>query len=82
MRSMVTDEGPSLDDLNRFGSDEGYCPECGNEIWDQAQACPSCGTYLAGHTSSRPPIEADWRRRWIVLVAIIAMLAFLFVVLL
>ena len=31
------DEGPSLDDLRRFGSEAdttGYCPECGAEVYD------------------------------------------------
>ena len=71
------DEGPSIDDLNRFGSDEAHCPECGEEIYDQAEFCPKCNAYLAGNTSSRPPIESDFRGRWFVLIAIIVLIAFI-----
>ena len=72
----MTDEGPSLDDLNRFGGDTAYCPECGEEIWDQAEFCPRCRAFLAGHTSSRPPEASAIQRRIIIAIAIIALAAF------
>ncbi len=75
----MQDEGPSLEDLNRFGSDEAHCPDCGEEIYDQAEFCPKCRAYLAGNTSSRPPIESEFRGRWIVLVAIIVLIAFILI---
>ncbi len=73
------DEGPNEDDLNRFGDDTAYCPECGGEIWDQAEFCPECGSYLAGRTSSRPPLEREFRSKWIVLIAIIVLIAFILI---
>ena len=75
----MPDEGPSPEDLNRFGGDTAHCPECGEEIWDQAEFCPACRTHLGGHTSSRSPEVHDFRRRTMVVVAIIALIAFLLV---
>jgi hypothetical protein len=72
----MIDEDPSPDDIERFAGDTAYCPACGAEVWDQTPVCPECGQTIAGDTLSRPPIE-DWlRRRWFVLVAIIALIAF------
>jgi len=36
-------EGPSEEDLERFSrEDTGYCPECGEEVWDDAPQCKAC----------------------------------------
>lgn len=75
----MIDEGPSIDDLNRFGSDEAYCPECGEEIYDQAEFCPKCHAYLAGNTSSRSPVELEFRGKWFILIAIIVLIAFILI---
>ena len=72
----MIDEGPSIDDLNRFGSDEAHCPECGEEIYDQAEYCPKCHAYLAGNTSSRSPVEREFRGKWYILIAIILLIVF------
>ena len=74
---MPDDEGPSPDDLARFGSDTAFCPECGDEVWDQAEFCPSCGAHVGGDTLTRPPAETWLRRRWLILVALLALAAFL-----
>jgi uncharacterized membrane protein YvbJ len=73
----MIDEDPSPQDLDRFGHDTAYCPACGGEIWDQAEFCPSCGDQVGGRTSSRPPLESWLRRRWLILVAIGALVALL-----
>ncbi|MBL9118366.1 MAG: hypothetical protein JNL80_00450 [Phycisphaerae bacterium] len=57
----VRDEGPSDDDLRRFGSEVAYCPDCGAEVWDQADVCPTCFAYLGGDTSRR---RGQRHRRW------------------
>lgn len=75
----MTDEGPSLDDLNRFGGDTAYCPECGEEIWDQAEFCPKCRAHLGGRTSSHPPEVSHFNRLFYIAVAIIALIAFVLV---
>jgi len=67
----MLDEGPSAEDLTRFGDDEfGYCPECGDEVWDDVTACPSCGEWIEGRVQSRKPHELQARRRMIALIAI------------
>jgi hypothetical protein len=73
----MADEGPSPEDLDRFDRDHAYCPECGAEIWDQAELCPSCGCCVGGRTLGRPPIERWLRNRWLILVAFLAAAAFL-----
>lgn len=76
----MIDEGPSLDDLNRFGSDEAFCPECGAEIYDQAEFCPHCKSPIGGNTLRRHPEAHAFQKRWIMLIAIIVLLAFLLMV--
>ena len=68
------DEGPSADDLARFGGDTAYCPNCGEEMWDLADRCPNCGEAVS--TSARPPAAAWFRQRTIILIALIVLLAF------
>lgn len=77
---VVIDEGPSPEDLRRFSRETGYCPECGAEIWDQAEVCPGCGGYVGGETTSRPPLERWWRRRWLILIVTAVLLGFLLLV--
>ena len=72
----MIDEDPSPEDIERFSGETGFCPDCGEEVWDQAGQCPSCGAFLAGQTATRHPVEGGLRRRWMVLVAVIALLAF------
>lgn len=72
----MVDEGPSADDLDRFSDELAFCPDCGSRIWDQAEICPVCGSLVGGRTTGRPPVDGWLRRRWLVLVAIIALIAF------
>ena len=72
----MNDEGPSPEDLDRFSGDTAHCPDCGAEIWDQAEFCPECGNHVGGETLSRPPLERWMRHRWLMLVALLALLAF------
>ena len=39
-------EGPSAEDLDRFGSELNICPNCHQTIYDQSEICPECGWYL------------------------------------
>ena len=77
----MRDEDPSPQDIDRFGGETAYCPDCGAEIWDQAERCPACGNLVGGRTRSREPVEAWLRGRWLALVAILALLAFLIAIL-
>lgn len=43
-------EGPSAEDLDRFGDELIPCPSCGRSLYDQAEVCPHCGELI-----ERPP---------------------------
>jgi len=76
---MLHDEGPSQEDIERFsGVETGYCPSCGEEIWDDAEQCPSCNIWLQGGTSHREPVVNEFRKRSTVVVVIIILMAFLY----
>jgi uncharacterized membrane protein YvbJ len=73
----VIDEGPSPEDLERFGDDAtGYCPACGEEIWDDVEQCPKCHAYIGG-ASSRRPDEAAARRKIYAIIAVVTIIGFL-----
>lgn len=75
----MIDENPSPEDIERFDREIAYCPDCGAEIWDQADVCPKCFAYLGGHTSSREPIQRWVHHRTILLIifGLLALFAFL-----
>jgi hypothetical protein len=52
------DEGPSADDLARFGHETAYCPHCGAEVWDDAQQCPSCQQWMEQPAAINPRTRA------------------------
>ena len=63
---LKRDEGPSLEDLRRFGSEAdttAYCPECGAEVYDDADACPKCFTWITGRTLRKPPEDLAMQKR-------------------
>lgn len=41
-------------DRARFESETAFCPECGAEIYDAADVCPKCFTWIDGETTRRP----------------------------
>jgi predicted RNA-binding Zn-ribbon protein involved in translation (DUF1610 family) len=74
-------EGPGPEDLERFGGDSAWCPECGEEVWDHADRCPACGNDIGGRTASRRPVESWFRQRWMVAAALAALAAMLLLLL-
>ncbi len=66
-------DGPSAADLERFGDEAKTCPECGIEVYDQIELCPHCGYAFEE--------SAGTGGRWIAVVAIVVVIAFLVVVL-
>ncbi len=79
---MLQDEGPSAEDLERFGDDgsqTGFCPECGDEVWDATPSCPSCGAWIEGQVRRRPPEAEAFHRRAMWLGVVIVLIAFVFV---
>lgn len=70
-------EGPSAEDLDRFGGETRTCPHCASEVWDQAVRCHVCGEEI-----DRPPHDATpplpmWA--WIALFFILAAFLLVFV---
>jgi hypothetical protein len=72
----MIDEGPSSEDIDRFDRETAYCPDCGAEMWDQADVCPKCFAFVGGVTSSKQPIERWFQRRLMVAVIIALLIAF------
>ncbi|MEM7622055.1 MAG: hypothetical protein AAF235_02510 [Planctomycetota bacterium] len=48
-------EGPSPDDLERFGDELDACPSCGRDIYDQVEMCPFCGSAIERTPSKSAP---------------------------
>ena len=49
-------------------ADTAYCPECGAEIYDAADVCPKCFSWIDGDTLRRNPRRERARQRWTTLV--------------
>ncbi len=47
-------EGPSSEDLERFGDEFRTCPECGSLVYDQAEVCQACGHVFGGDERGVP----------------------------
>jgi hypothetical protein len=65
----VPDEGPSDDDLRRFGEVTVTCKHCGTELYDDAAICYTCGRSILGDEAKGLPTWA-----WMVAVVLIATL--------
>ena len=72
----MIDDDPLEEDIDRLDHDEAYCPECGAEVWDLAEVCPNCHEHISGRTLSRPLIQQEWRRKWIILIVLAVLIAF------
>lgn len=58
-------DGPSAEDLDRFGDEFRTCPNCGRQIYDQAEICPHCGQAI---------IDSPAGARWWVILAVVLVL--------
>lgn len=70
-------EGPSREDLARFGRDQVQCPHCGREVHADAAACPRCNRWL---DDDGPPAEAAalrGRAKLLLVGTLVAMLLWL-----
>lgn len=54
-------EGPSLDDLERFGDPFVTCPECGSLVADEAELCQACGHVMGD------PVDGKSFPLWVIL---------------
>lgn len=69
------DDGPSDEDLERFGGETALCPRCGAEVWDEAPQCPECGEWIGGATTRHSPTQSWWSQRWIVVMIVVLIVA-------
>ncbi|MFZ4466713.1 MAG: hypothetical protein ACOYO7_06605 [Phycisphaerales bacterium] len=73
------DEGPSDEDLDRFGEDspvaDARCPDCGAAVWSEADVCPKCYAFLDGDAPR--PTRGFFARRWRTLVVVLLIVAML-----
>jgi hypothetical protein len=67
------DEGPSIEDIERFSHGTGHCPDCGRECADDADVCPGCFAYLGGDTRAAPAVRREWSRRTAILIVIVVL---------
>jgi hypothetical protein len=78
-RRADPDEGPSDDDLDRFGEDspvaDARCPDCAAAVWSEADVCPRCYAFLGG--DAHRPARGLFARRWRTLVVVTMILAML-----
>ncbi len=79
-RRKDPDEGPSPDDLDRFGDDaprtaaDAICPDCGAPVWSEADVCPKCFSYLGGE-AVRARRRGYFAKHWKLLVVILLLVA-------
>jgi|GEM_PF-1052823 len=59
-------EGPSADDLDRFGSEFITCPNCHAEIYDQAPQCPHCR-----HSIGTPVGMRRWKGTLLIVILLV-----------
>jgi len=62
-------EGPSADDLDRFGDEAITCWNCGAQYYDELTSCPRCGAPVTKPGSKMPT--------WAVVLAALGFLGFL-----
>jgi hypothetical protein len=71
---MAYDDDDS-DDPERDGDDDDtaellHCPDCGEEVYEEAEQCPHCGEYITHSTS---PLSG--RSIWFVVLGVIGIVA-------
>ena len=66
------DDGPSEEDIERFGGVTQACPECGTELFDDVTVCWNCGHVLSSVRSRGLPT-------WATIVVVLVVIAILIV---
>ena len=68
------DEDPSEEDQERFGDDRvstGYCPDCGGQVFDDAEVCPKCFAFISGQVKAqRPRRKGLFHEQWMVVLIV------------
>lgn len=66
------DEGPTPEDIAHFDSATRTCPACKEEVYDDAEVCWKCGHAMSAAEDTKSPV-------WIIVTAVIALGALLFI---
>ncbi|MBC03254.1 MAG: hypothetical protein CMJ34_08110 [Phycisphaerae bacterium] len=77
----MIDDDPTDEDVDRFSSQTGYCPDCGGEVWDEAWQCPHCGAVVEDRIRRErhaDPVSRHLSSRTIVLLVVILVVILLF----
>ena len=64
------DEGPSDDDIERFGDVTRTCPECRKQVFDDAAVCYHCG-----HAFEEPE-GGRGRGKWVMITIVVLIVVF------
>ena len=59
-------------DQRRFSSETAFCPECGAEIYDAADICPKCFSWIDGDTTHRKPSRLKRSLKTVVVLVLLA----------
>ena len=59
-------EGPSAEDLDRFGDEYTTCARCGEAFYDQSAICPRCGHPVRDADKAMP--------RWVLITFVLAVI--------
>jgi uncharacterized paraquat-inducible protein A len=79
----VRDEGPSDEDVRRYGHEADpdgarvFCPDCGAEMHHDAEICPKCFCFAGSDALRRHPRRERLRRAAVLLVVGLLVLALL-----
>lgn len=66
------DEGPSAEDLRRFGGDETICEDCGASLYDDVDLCPECGTFqISPELTDRCGPARMMRNPWVLTIVVL-----------
>ncbi|MDA1008161.1 MAG: hypothetical protein O2800_04040 [Planctomycetota bacterium] len=77
-RRTDEDEGPSQEDVERYGDDagsdekkSGHCPHCGASVFDDADLCPKCHAWITGDVVRHHPASAGVAKRAIIAIVVL-----------
>jgi hypothetical protein len=70
------DDGPSAEDIERFGDVTRTCPECGKDVFDESAVCYHCGHAFMGTAAGSPTRN----KLWIVVTVVLLIGVFLWAV--
>jgi hypothetical protein len=68
------DDGPTAEDLERFGGETRTCPECKKEVFDDTAVCYHCGHAFMGTAHGAPGKS----KTWIIVIVVLLIGIFVF----